>query len=135
MNRCVRNNNPLNIVRSKSPWEGKKVEQTDADFVQFENIVWGFRAAWVLFRTYLTRRGVKNLGQLIRRWCPDRTAPAYIKWVSRRSGVKEDFPLQFHAEYYEDLSKIMLYMARYEGYNVYTDEELLNAIKKGWDML
>ena len=135
MNRCVRNNNPLNIVRGKSPWKGLKAEQTDADFVQFENIVWGFRAAWVLFRTYLTRRGVQNLGQLIRRWCPDRTAPAYTKWVSRRSGVKVDFPLQFHEEYYEDLSKIMLNMARYEGYNVLTDEELLKAIKKGWDML
>ena len=134
MNRCVRNNNPLNIVRG-CRWKGMKAEQTDTRFVQFENTAWGFRAAWVLFRTYLTRRGVRYLGGIIRRWCPDRTAEAYIKWVSRRSGVNVDFQLQFHKDCYEDLSKIMLNMARYEGYNVLTDEELLNEIKKGWDML
>lgn len=133
-NRCVRDNNPLNIVRGAA-WMGMSPKQTDGRFVQFESLKWGFRAAWVLFRTYLTRRGVKNLEGIIWRWCPDKTAPGYIRWVSKKSGIAVDAPLQFHKEYYEELSTIMLYMARYEGYTELTDEELKKEIKKGWDLI
>lgn len=135
-NRCVRNNNPLNIVRG-SAWKGLKpeAERKDERFCEFVSLKYGFRAAWMLFRTYFTRRGVKNLEGLIWRWCPDKTAPAYMKWVAKKSGVKIDASLQFHREYKEDLSKIMLNMARYEGYNVKSDEELLAAIEEGWNMI
>ena len=34
--RGIRNNNPLNIRRSKDKWQGMKALQTDAQFCQFE---------------------------------------------------------------------------------------------------
>ena len=34
--RGIRNNNPLNIRRSKDQWQGLRAQQTDASFCQFE---------------------------------------------------------------------------------------------------
>ena len=51
--RGIRNNNPLNIRRSKDQWQGMKKEQTDGAFCQFENLAYGWRASFMLLtRTY-----------------------------------------------------------------------------------
>ena len=51
--RGIRNNNPLNIRRSKDQWQGLRKEQTDPSFCQFENLAYGWRAAFrLLTRTY-----------------------------------------------------------------------------------
>ena len=51
--RGIRNNNPLNIRRSKDKWQGLKTLQTDAQFCQFETMAYGWRAAFVMLtRTY-----------------------------------------------------------------------------------
>ena len=52
MPRGLRNNNPLNIRRSADRWEGARVEQTDPAFVQFENMSYGYRAAWKTLESY-----------------------------------------------------------------------------------
>ena len=46
--RGIRNNNPLNIRRSKDKWKGMRAVQSDAQFVQFESLEWGWRAALAL---------------------------------------------------------------------------------------
>ena len=51
--RGIRNNNPLNIRRSKDKWQGLKPLQTDPQFCQFETMEHGWRAAFkLLTRTY-----------------------------------------------------------------------------------
>ena len=51
--RGIRNNNPLNVRRSKDQWQGLRVVQTDSQFCQFETMEYGWRAAFVLLtRTY-----------------------------------------------------------------------------------
>ena len=51
--RGIRNNNPLNIRRSKDQWQGLRAQQTDAQFCQFETLEYGWRAAfYLLTRTY-----------------------------------------------------------------------------------
>ena len=51
--RGIRNNNPLNIRRSKDQWQGMKKTQSDSSFCQFETFEDGWRAAFVLLtRTY-----------------------------------------------------------------------------------
>ena len=42
--RGIRNNNPLNIRRSKDQWQGLRAQQTDASFCQFETLEYGWRA-------------------------------------------------------------------------------------------
>ena len=47
--RGLRNNNPLNIRRSKDQWQGLRAQQTDASFCQFESLEYG----WNLTETYI----------------------------------------------------------------------------------
>ena len=49
ISRGIRNNNPLNVRRSKDKWQGMKALQTDASFVQFETMAYGWRAAFLNF--------------------------------------------------------------------------------------
>ncbi len=46
--RGIRNNNPLNIRRTRDKWKGMKALQSDAQFAQFESMEWGWRAALAL---------------------------------------------------------------------------------------
>ena len=52
MTRGERNNNPLNIRRSKAQWLGMRDFATDKQFCEFQNMTWGFRAAFVLLSNY-----------------------------------------------------------------------------------
>ena len=62
--RGIRNNNPLNIRRSKDQWQGMKKEQTDSAFCQFENLAYGWRAAFkLLTRTYYHKVGATQREQ------------------------------------------------------------------------
>ena len=43
--RGIRNNNPLNIRRTNTVWQGMKEELTDKEFVEFISMAYGYRAA------------------------------------------------------------------------------------------
>ena len=51
MKRGIRNNNPLNIRRSATRWQGAREEQKDKSFVQFKSMAYGYRAAWKILQT------------------------------------------------------------------------------------
>lgn len=65
-----RNNNPLNIRLSMSPWKGKVINNTNGSFEQFVTMAYGFRAAFINIRT-LVRRGHGTIAALIAKWAPD----------------------------------------------------------------
>ncbi len=46
--RNIRNNNPLNIRRSKDKWQGLDAKQSDSSFFKFESMEMGWRAAFVI---------------------------------------------------------------------------------------
>ena len=49
--RGMRNNNPLNIIKSeKINWQGEVKPSTDPNFAQFETLEYGLRAAFKLSR-------------------------------------------------------------------------------------
>ena len=58
MTRGLRNNNPLNIRRNKTKWQGLSVTQTDKSFFQFKTMAYGYRAA---FKTDVYKRQVQEL--------------------------------------------------------------------------
>lgn len=51
----LRNNNPLNIRKTKEVWVGEKVPLADPNFKQFESVEYGHRAAFVNLGTYNSR--------------------------------------------------------------------------------
>ena len=86
--RGIRNNNPLNIRRSKDQWQGLRAQQTDASFCQFESMEYGWRAAfYLLTRTYIR--------MIISKWAPpqENLTATYIENVCRLTGIPPDEPI------------------------------------------
>lgn len=87
--RGERNNNLLNIRHNKDKFQGERPIQTDPSFKQFENNIWGYRAAFQIFGTYL-QRGVNTIEKIIHEWAPPEdhnNTESYIRNVSARSRV------------------------------------------------
>lgn len=90
--RAVRNHNPLNIRRTSDKWQGLADVQSDKDFFQFRNDIYGFRAAFVILRNYeksLKRLTVRNV---INCWAPPSENPTscYIRFITSFLGVSTD---------------------------------------------
>ena len=112
--RGVRNNNPLNIERGQ-PWQGLRPEQTDKRFAQFTSLEYGFRAALVVIRTYLTKRPPVNTPRaIINRWAPpsENNTEKYINFVCERAQLDADTRLRWADK--NKLCRLVWAMAQYE---------------------
>ena len=99
--RGIRNNNPLNIRRSKDKWKGMRAVQSDAQFCQFESLEWGWRAAfYLLTRTYYHKYRLFTIRAIVTKWAPaiENNTKAYIANVSRLSGIGPDEPIGIPSE-------------------------------------
>lgn len=92
--RGLRNNNPLNIEKTKggNPWQGEVVPSKDSRFAQFTSMAYGYRAAFKLLNNYQRNYGLDTIRKMISRWAPsnENHTEAYVKAVSDRSGVPAD---------------------------------------------
>lgn len=92
--RGLRNNNPLNIEKTKggNQWQGEIVPSKDSRFAQFTSIAYGYRAAFKLLNNYQRNYGIDTIRKMISRWAPsnENHTEAYVKAVSDRSGVPAD---------------------------------------------
>ena len=92
----IRNNNPLNIRRGKTPWKGEIPHSPsptgegrgEAAFCKFESIEWGIRAAFCLLRTYSRKYHLTCIADIITRWAPpsENDTSRYICNVCRWTG-------------------------------------------------
>ena len=113
--RGIRNNNPLNIRRTKDKWQGMALKQTDKSFVQFESRLMGYRAAFKILHTYI-RKGKDTIGKIIAKWAPSsdgNNTLAYIDFVSRTSGINASHAIKFEEK--EEMVEIVRSMAHMES--------------------
>ena len=113
--RGQRNNNPMNIIGGPNKWQGMKVGQTDRNFVQFETMTMGVRAAMVILTKYHRDYQLKTVPEIVHRWAPDggEAEKNYITHV-RNTLFKSDIN-QTRA----DLLKLMQAMCWFESrYNL-----------------
>ena len=99
--RGIRNNNPLNIRRSKDQWKGMAEAQTDQAFVQFKSLKWGWRAAfYLLTRTYYHKYRLYTIRTIVNKWAPpsENNSKAYVENVSRLTGIDPDEALGIPSE-------------------------------------
>ena len=76
--RGIRNHNPLNIrLNPANRWQGRvdPARNTDGVFEQFQDVVWGLRAAAVLIIAHYDRRGATTIHRLVRLWAPPSETP------------------------------------------------------------
>ena len=87
--RGIRNCNPLNIRRVAGVvWKGQRHEQTDLEFVQFDGLAWGIRAAYCIFDTYRQKYKATCVEDIIARWAPpsENDTTRYVQTVCRLTG-------------------------------------------------
>ena len=136
-----RNNNPLNIRRTKECWQGMTAEQSDRAFCQFRRMEYGWRAAFILLcRKYYHTYHLTTLQRIIERWAPatENNTMQYVEWVAAMADVdaKEQLPLPTNDN--EDTwLRIAVAMALYEGGQLDTAQLMavnLWKVMSGWDM-
>lgn len=90
--RGIRNNNPGNIRRTSTLWQGESATETDPVFEEFNSPEEGIRAMAIIIKSYRTRYGLQTLQQIISRWAPsnENDTQAYINAVSAYSGIAPD---------------------------------------------
>lgn len=96
MTRILRNHNPGNIRLTATQWQGQvpATQQTDPDFVQFTDPLYGIRAIERILLNYAAR-GLHSVQDIIRTWAPpnENDTAAYIADVARELNVSPTTPL------------------------------------------
>lgn len=129
--RGIRNNNPLNIRISSSPWRGKVVPSSEKEFETFCAMEYGIRAAIKTIRTYVTKHGCNTMSDIIRRWAPptENKTTAYINAVYMESGIYQDDEINIYDR--NQMGNLIKAMALIESrYHMTT-----SMFDKAWDLL
>lgn len=132
--RGIRNNNPLNIRRSKDKWKGLRPVQADAQFCQFKTLEYGWRAAfYLLTRTYYHKYRLYSIRAIISKWAPpcENNSKAYVENVSRLTGIDPDEPIGIPSE--SPARWIALGMAMAIQENGFESLDYF-AMLRGWEM-
>ena len=83
--RGLRNNNPGNIRKSQTRWQGEVIPSKDSAFKQFTTMAYGYRAMMKLLLNYQHLYGLRTVETIITRWAPpiENDTQAYIRHVCR----------------------------------------------------
>lgn len=129
ISRGLRNNNPLNIRKSSTQFVGE-TDGNDASFKTFKTMAYGYRAAFVILRTYYKKYGCNTVGKIIKRWAPptENNTTNYIATVSRRSKIPSGRKLSFSMG---EMTAIVAAMSYVENGEV-ADAK---AVAQGWDLM
>ena len=86
------NNNPGNIRINSEEWQGEVVPSKDKSFKTFKSMAYGYRAIFVLLRSYINKHGLNTIRKIISTYAPanENKTDAYITFVSNRSGIDQD---------------------------------------------
>lgn len=113
LTRGLRNNNPGNIRRSSSAWQGKipHTQSTDTAFEQFASIEWGIRAMYKLLINY-SNDGLNTVQKIINKYAPasENNTAGYIAFVIGRVGVSATSILTMNKSTLIALAKAMVTM-------------------------
>lgn len=91
--RGLRNCNPLNIRRSADLWQGLAERQPDPEFFTFKSMAWGYRAAFIVLRTYVRKYTLDTPRLIISRWAPPEDGndtDIYLRKVCALTGFVPD---------------------------------------------
>lgn len=113
--RGIRNNNPLNIRRTKTRWAGQVASDTERAFVVFMDMPHGVRAAAKLIQNYKMMYGIDTVEKLINRWAPpvENHTADYIMTVAHALGVEHNEQLDLAA--HDVLYRLIQAMSRVEN--------------------
>lgn len=123
-------NNPGNIRISSDSFRGEVRPSAHPSFCQFQTMADGYRAMFVIIRTYMRKYGLRTIDGIISRWAPpsENDTRAYIATVARLSGINACRSLTFCKQ---DLAPVVSAMSLVEN-GVKADPQ---EVEKGWEMV
>ncbi|CAM5789740.1 hypothetical protein CCAE64S_02445 [Castellaniella caeni] len=123
--RGVRNNNPGNIIRTATPWQGE-TPSDDPRYATFASPEAGIRALGKNLLTYQDAYGINTVSGIVARWAPatdGNNVGSYIATVSKALGIKPDDTLDLHDS--DTMGKLVQAMIRVEnGKQPYSDAQI-----------
>jgi hypothetical protein len=128
MTRGYQNKNPGNIRLTPDMWKGE-VKGTDKAFKTFKSMPWGYRAIFIILRTYINT-GKDTIEKIISTYAPssENNTLSYISSVVYTSGIPKTQKLSFDRP--DELKKIVAGISLVEnGISASTDE-----INKGYEL-
>lgn len=95
--RGIRNNNPLNIVRTNDKWQGLNSKQYDKRFCEFRDMAHGYRAAFIILKNYIKKHGWNTIEQIVSHWAPknENDTAVYLFAVCQFMDEKKDYVMDF----------------------------------------
>jgi len=121
--RGIRNNNPGNIRKSRTLWQGEAPAQPDPDFVTFVSAAYGIRAIAKILLNYQAA-GFNTVRKIVSRWAPpsENDTEAYVADVAHDVGLGPDQLVELHV--LARLVAVMKALVRHEeGVQPYPDTE------------
>lgn len=125
--RGLRNQNPGNIKRDGTAWEGMAEDQSsDLVFCVFRAPWWGIRAIAKIMLSYQRRHELRTVDQIIHRWAPpdpggDRNPTTrYVTFIAKHMGVGRNEVI--NVEDFEQMHPLVQSICWFEnGLNILTD--------------
>jgi len=127
--RGIRNNNPGNIKKSNTKWQGKIGE--DGKFEIFDTPENGIRALTRIIKTYNNKYKLNTISGIITKWAPPREndTKTYIKNVSNRVGINPNDKINVNDKTL--MSKLIKAIIQQENGNMpYDDSVILSGVNK-----
>lgn len=125
--RGLRNNNPGNIRKTATVWQGQKAEQTDGDYIQFVSAEYGIRALAKVLNTYRTSYGLDTVREIVGRWAPpnENDTASYVNSVASQLGIGPDATIDFNVH----MPALVKAIIKHEnGLQPYSDLTILRGI-------
>ncbi len=130
ISRGLRNNNPGNIRRSKTRYEGEVRPSRDREFKEFCSMAYGYRAMFTLLHSYERRYGLSTIRSMLTRYAPptENFTDGYIRFVSVRTGIAADAAIDTLNE--RDMIAIVRAMSEIEN----GTSAILSDVEQGWSL-
>jgi hypothetical protein len=128
--RGIRNKNPLNIRKNDEKFKGEIRPSQDDQFKEFLDFGYGYRAAFVILQTYISKHNLDTIPKIINRWAPSHENPTqqYIDTISQWSGIGKNEKIDFANG--DKMTKLVAAMSRFE-----TGEPAdMSQVYEGWVM-
>lgn len=131
MTRGIRNNNPLNIRRNNTKWQGLAKEQKDKSFFTFVAPEWGYRAALRTLQNYNRVHRLTSIRQWVNRWAPPVENPTdnYLEFVCAKVGMPADAEPRITNRVI--MCNIVAAMSHFEN----GVPAVMEDVYKGWELL
>ena len=129
--RGLRNNNPGNIEKNSTKWQGLCDKQTDSRFFQFKSMAYGYRAMFRTLRTYNTHHNKKTITEIINRWAPpvENATDNYIRVVSNRAKIRPNVEIDINNK------SVMCRLVEAMSYVENGASGVISEIEEGWELI